>query len=265
MELVHSVPLRRQPGPCATLVAAARPALRPYVLGYAGFAAHGALPVPHRVLPLNLTTLVIDLRGGARLVTGPRVTAATDPGATWSSGVSVGLTPAGTRALLGVAMSELAGDGVPLADVLGRRDAELAERLHAARDWPSQRTVLDETLTSMLTGSGPPALVTAAWWALQRHGGPDRPGAVAARLGVSRRHLEKSLHRHVGLTPGAVARVARFQRAVGLLARRTGLAGTAAACGYADQSHFTRDVRRMAGVTPAQLFATVQYRRSPSR
>jgi AraC-like DNA-binding protein len=34
------------------------------------------------------------------------------------------------------------------------------------------------------------------------------------------------------------------------------IAGLAAAAGYADQSHLTRECRRLAGATPARLLAT---------
>jgi AraC-like DNA-binding protein len=182
----------------------------------------------------------------------------------WASGVSVGLTPAGTRALLGAAMPELVDVTAPLADVLGPGDGELADRLHAAPDWPSRFAVVDRLLMSRLTVARPPdSRVMTAWTVLQRAGRPPRVGVLADSLGVSRRALELGFRRQVGLSPGAVARVARFQRAIALLGRPTGLARVAADCGYTDQPHFTRDMRRMAGLSPTELFAFVQYRRPP--
>ena len=264
MTVVHSVPLRPRPAPCETVAALPRPNLRGYVVGYAGFRSGDGAVLRHRMLPFNLVTLVIDATGAGRVVTGPRVTPATDLPAGWATGVTVGLTPAGARALLGVPMPELVDAAVPLADVLGRHDADLAERLHAAPDWRSRFDVLDRMLAARLARPRPPdPLVTAAWTRLQRSGGRRHVGALAEQLGVSRRYLELGFRRQIGLSPGAVARVARFQRAVGLLARHTGLARTAADCGYADQAHFTRDIRRMAGVTPTELFALVQYRPLP--
>jgi AraC-like DNA-binding protein len=35
--------------------------------------------------------------------------------------------------------------------------------------------------------------------------------------------------------------------------------GAAVVCGYADQPHFNREFRAMAGITPTQLFAFLQY------
>ena len=75
--MIHSVPARPQPAPCESVVGRAHPRLRPYVLGYAGFRAGSGARVRHRVLPLNVTTLIIDFGGPPGLVTGPRETATT--------------------------------------------------------------------------------------------------------------------------------------------------------------------------------------------
>ena len=76
---------------------------------------------------------------------------------------------------------------------------------------------------------------------------------VAARLGVARRWLEAGFRRDVGMPPGTVARIARFQRGIGVLAGEMPLGRAAVECGYADQPHLTREVRAMTGCTPAEL------------
>jgi AraC-like DNA-binding protein len=78
--------------------------------------------------------------------------------------------------------------------------------------------------------------------------------AVADRVGLTRRHLERRFLETVGVSPKRLARIARFQHALRMLesndAPRHG-AQTAAACGYADQSHFIRDFRDLAGCSPS--------------
>jgi len=76
-------------------------------------------------------------------------------------------------------------------------------------------------------------------------------------VGMTRRHMERQFRQVVGMTPKRLARIARFQRAVRFLegdgdAGRQGGAVTAAACGYADQAHFIRDFRDLAGCPPTQ-------------
>ncbi len=72
--------------------------------------------------------------------------------------------------------------------------------------------------------------------------------------GLTRRHLERQFQRQVGVSPKRLARIARFQRALRVLedsshSPRPG-ALTALDCGYADQSHFVRDFRNLAGFAP---------------
>lgn len=258
--LVHSVPARGVDGGCSTGGRLGPPRLRHAVLGYAGSRAGGGA-VRHRLLPLGCATLIVDLadpgRGG--VVTGARDTATDDGLTTWGTVVSVGLTPGGVRGLLGVPMGELAGAAVRLSDVLGGRAGELAERLAAAPGWASRFVLLEEMLAGWVGTAELPSGVTRAWWRLQR---PDPPavGELAAELGTGRRRLERDFRREVGLAPGAVARVARFQRAVRRLSRGEPLAGVAASSGYAHQSHLTRETRAMAGVTPGELRAVVRHR-----
>jgi AraC-like DNA-binding protein len=252
---VHSVPVDAQPAPCETAGRRAAVPLRRYIVGYAGFRSGSGAALPHRMLPLNLTTAVVDLTGASRVVTGARATPAVLGQTVWRSGVTIGFTPPGVRALLGVPAPELAGRTVPLGDLLG---PELVERLVAAPGWAERCGVLDAYFLRRLVPAQVDPLVTHAWWQLQAGG--VRVGALAQRLAVSRRHLELGFRREIGVTPGTVGRVARFQRAIGLVARRaTALPVVAVDSGYADQPHFTREIRTMSGLTPTELFAFLQY------
>jgi AraC-like DNA-binding protein len=264
---VHSVPARVHPEPCETIASLPHPRLRPYVVGYGGFRSASGASVRHRVLPFNLATMIIDFAGPSRLVTGPRRVPAVFERTGWGHGVSIGLTPAGVSALLGVPIRDLVGRTARLADLLGRRDAELAERLGAAPDWPSRFALLDEQLTARLAIDAwpPDELAMRAWWRLQQSADRPRIGALADELGISRRGLEIRFQRQIGLSPGTVARIARFQRALYLLSRAAGLPRTAVESGYADQPHFNREIRAMTGLTPTELCAFLQYRRLAPR
>ncbi|MGX7673287.1 helix-turn-helix domain-containing protein [Plantactinospora sp. DSM 117369] len=258
---IHSIPAEPQAVACETIVRLPHPRLRHHVLGYAGFRAGARVRIPHRLLPLSYAILLVDFADPYALVTGARRTATVAGQTDWAYGVSVGMTPAGVSALLGVPMPELAEATVPLSELVGRRAAGLAERLGAAPDWPSRFALLDQVLTGWLAGAPPgPAggLVTAAWWRLSHSPERLRIGALADRLGVSRRYLELGFRRQIGLSPAAVARTARFQHAIGLLVEGADLAGTAAVTGYADQPHFTREVRALSGLTPTALCAFLQ-------
>ncbi|SPL90723.1 unnamed protein product [[Actinomadura] parvosata subsp. kistnae] len=124
MMSIHSLPARPRPEPYEVRVRAARPQLRPYVLGWAGFRTPAVAGQPTRMLPLNAATLIVDFTGAGAFVTGPRSAAALVPQALWRHGVAVGLTPAGMAALTGTPMREVAGAAaVPLEELLGARQA----------------------------------------------------------------------------------------------------------------------------------------------
>ena len=73
------------------------------------------------------------------------------------------------------------------------------------------------------------------------------------RLGTSERTLGRRFAAAVGLSPKETSRVVRFLSVARQLDRepRAGLARVAAAAGYADQAHLTRDFGELAGITPA--------------
>jgi AraC-like DNA-binding protein len=74
---------------------------------------------------------------------------------------------------------------------------------------------------------------------------------------MSERQLRRRFKAAVGLSPKALERVLRFQRFLALVHTggwsRLGLARTAAALGYADQAHLTRECVRLSGLPPAEL------------
>lgn len=157
-------------------------------------------------------------------------------------------------------MRELTGKIIPLACLLGSRADELAGRLAAASHWAARFALLDDLLTAWLRPDrqADPTAVRG-WQRLQQTGGRGTIGGLAAELGVGRRRLETGFGREIGQTPKTVARIARFQQAMGVLAAPSGTFGAAAARGYADQPHFNREMRAMAGITPTELRALVQY------
>ncbi|GLZ02157.1 helix-turn-helix transcriptional regulator [Actinoplanes sp. NBRC 103695] len=245
--LVHSLPAEPQPAPCASAdVVRAGRHLSAYVLGYATFRSGTGAAIHHRVLPVAGAALVIDLDGHGAVLTGPRARAAV-AAQRWGRGVTAGLTPAGVRAVFGMPMGELAGATVPF------EEAELVERLAAAGD--DRLAILDGWVRRKIRDArqGVDPRIVMAWARLQRPDAEPGVGVLAARLGIRRRLLEQGFRQHVGIAPGAVARIARLQRAIGMLAGRVALARVAADCGYADQPHLTRDVRAMCGCTPGEL------------
>jgi len=167
--------------------------------------------------------------------------------------IGVRLQPGSTRAMLGEAAIALADRTVPLETLWGSAARVAAVRLQA---------------------STPENAISALCAVLVEHGRaaadqPDRliprivelAGAqrtvrdIANDVGLSQRQLFRRCVDEVGYGPKHLARVLRLQRLL-TLARRmpaASLAGLAAAAGYTDQSHMSRECRALTGVTPARL------------
>jgi AraC-like DNA-binding protein len=158
--------------------------------------------------------------------------------------VSFALGAAGC--FVGVPVSALRDDLVPLADLWGVTGGCLRERLLCA---PDPLAVMEDVLVSVLTGGGPDPLVIAAAGALAR-GVPV--GEVADRVGLLPRTLRRRFTAQVGLTPKRFGRIQRLKRVVRDLDGQAGADWAAVAFrhGYADQPHLADEFRELAGVTP---------------
>lgn len=85
---------------------------------------------------------------------------------------------------------------------------------------------------------------------------PPNLSTLAGEAGVHPDHLGRAFRRQYGLTPGQWVRAVRADRAAeAVLAGERPLAAIAYEKGYADQSHFTREIKRHLGITPGQLRA----------
>jgi AraC-like DNA-binding protein len=96
------------------------------------------------------------------------------------------------------------------------------------------------------------AAMRAAVAAFRRTGGQAAIARLARASGISRRQFERRFREQVGLPPRLFARIVRFQRAFGALGHETG-ATIAARCGFSDQAHLVREIRRFSGQTPTLL------------
>ena len=78
---------------------------------------------------------------------------------------------------------------------------------------------------------------------------------------LSKKQFEREFQSHIGMNPREYTRIVRFQKALAQMQHQLhqiNLAQIAYASGYADQSHFIREFKRLCGHTPTSLlkFAT---------
>jgi AraC-like DNA-binding protein len=132
----------------------------------------------------------------------------------------------------------------------GDRCADFADDWRAVADDDPLSALLDDTgaqLTRLAAAfAGRPRHPIAAI----RH--MDSIGALARHSGLSTRQIQRIFARETGMPPRSYLRLLRFRDAVaGVQSDTCRLADTAAASGYADQAHMTREFRALGGLSPA--------------
>lgn len=257
------------------------PALGAFVRRLVGFAEHAPAPIRRLEMPASSVALIVGFEGDgwaieqggtargrhAAFAAGLHGTAAVTEQHGRVAGVQADLTPEGAHRLLAVSMAELAGTVAPLNDAAGGDPATraLAEQLGAAADWDARLDLTEAWLARRLdrTPAGGAPHVAHAVRRLRETGGTVPVGVLCEEIGWSRRHLAKRFREHTGVTPKAMGRLVRFERAVAALAGedRPDLARVALDCGYADQAHFTREFHGFAGLPPG---AYVRHRADPA-
>jgi AraC-like DNA-binding protein len=163
--------------------------------------------------------------------------------------IGVRFTALGARRWLQAPMQLFTDRFLPLADVR----PELASRLDAAAGEPQPLHAVERALRETMRAVTVPDAVRWAAEAAVRSGGRLKVEALARGAGCSRRQLERQFLDQIGLTPKAMLQTARLQRALAGLRAGTGAARVASACGFADQAHLSREIRRVAGVAPRDV------------
>jgi AraC-like DNA-binding protein len=230
-------------------------ALAPWVASY--WSITGALEGmrSERVLPDGCADVIIDLGtgrdpyavGAMRRALVITLTSRLDM-------FGVRFQPGGALPFLDNPLHELTDRLVPLDSLWGSLGTRLGDAFAGAS--PHERIPIVERilLGRLRNARADDALAVRAADLFRRSRGGASVRAVAAALGVGERRLERVFDRCVGLTPKGLARVARFAHAVRSIERRSGAWTTVALeSGYADQAHFIREFRSLAGVTPTSF------------
>jgi AraC-like DNA-binding protein len=123
-----------------------------------------------------------------------------------------------------------------------------------ADGWTERFDACDDVLTRLAVHDPVATELQVCWELLATSDGAVPITTLAAETGYSRQHLTRRFRDEFGLSPKRAGRVMRFERARRMLATPGATVGQVAArCGYADQSHLTRDVAAFAGCTPTEL------------
>jgi AraC-like DNA-binding protein len=224
-----------------------------------------------RVLPNGATALVVVLGerpvhyftsedASAPVVTPGAVLCGTRQtpliiGTAFGPTVGVHFRPGGARPFFDVPARDLTEQALSLEVLWGSQARSLREQLEEAPTQSERILILEQSLLGRLRSSAGPAAVLRT--ALQCFEDPTLPSVaeVNRRTGLSPKKLLALFDDQIGLTPKAYWRVRRFRAALSGLERGARGVTLAYELGYADQPHYLREFRAMAGSSPREYLA----------
>lgn len=158
--------------------------------------------------------------------------------------IGIRFTPLGARRWLYAPLDEYTNRFVSLDDVRSDLSRLLAT---AAGDRDRMSSIVRILRETSRSAAAPPAALRAAVSATLASGGAWKVERLVTLTGRSRRQMERQFLHGLGLGPKTFQRIVRLQRALGALRVGHPAADVAAACGFADQPHLSREIRRVAG------------------
>ncbi|MGY2002895.1 helix-turn-helix domain-containing protein [Blastococcus sp. SYSU DS1024] len=217
---------------------------------------------PQRVLqyPVALVVVAQDYARFYGVVPGLSETTLTGEG--WAVGVMC--APAAGALIAGGPMSGFTDRHVDVAEVLGDRGERLTERVRAAMG-PDPHSpdahgaavaAFGDALRPCLPVDEEGRLVNEVVAFVEGDREVVRVAHVCERFDLSERALQRLVRRRLGLSPKWLIQRRRLQEAAERLrGTPANLGEVAAALGYADQAHFTRDFARVTAMTPGRFAA----------
>lgn len=228
--------------------------LRPFVECYWTSTTTAKSPQAHRILPDGCVDFIFDpnLSEYANgVVVGTMSTAQMFEPNGRVQMVAVRFRPGGAWPFLKTPMVHLTNTHVPLEEFMPA--STWASRIHETNGEKDKIQQLESQLLSSLPSASSPNRVVREAISQMRSG--DNVEGTAARLDISRQHLNRLFRQHVGIGPKVLARISRLQQMVTSIDSLTGTEWGMLAdqLGFFDQAHMITDCRQLTGLTPVQL------------
>jgi hypothetical protein len=231
--------------------------LRPYVGCFWVVTAEEHATI--RVVPDGTTSISVHLQNGQSsgwMLRGPLLQPDDRRFVSASTLVGVRLRPGVAFMLSGIPAHATIGRHLPLGAHPQFRELVASE---ATPQTPLEYIdALQRFLIERVANASMHASVATAIQEIERERGLARISDVAARCGVSARHLNRLMRIWVGYSTKSFANVVRFQTTLMEIDHAPAQSGAllASGAGYFDQAHLTLDVARFAGATPKRLAST---------
>lgn len=255
-----------------------RPELRPYVEAFWVFASPSGFPAVDRniVVPNGCAKLVIPHEnaliaesGGASstsnehnlyLVGTHDTSALLRSSQQPTSFVTIEFTPQGAFSIFGVPMAEIVNRVWETDALLSRWSRPVRQALNAREHLEQKIAVIQEQLLRLLQlrdrGNG---IVDYCVQSLRATHGLISVQELVRRTGYSRRYIDKLFRKHVGVAPKTLAGLYRFHKFYRKWVQTTSFETIKDELYelYYDQSHFSREFRRVTGFPPTEFRASI--------
>jgi len=228
--------------------------LRPYVGCFWIITAQRGATM--RVVPDGSTAIGLRIENGRAsqwVLRGPLLEPVEQHFTLLTTMVGVRLRPGVAVLVSGTPADRTVGQRIELDSIAS--SATPATEDHALRTPAQYIDTLERFVIDRIGNARVPEVVSSALQEIEVAHGCVRISDVAARCGVSPRHLNRLMRTWLGYGPKCFARIVRFQSTLHRIERAPARSGAelASDAGYFDQAHLTQDVSRLAGATPRSL------------
>jgi AraC-like DNA-binding protein len=167
--------------------------------------------------------------------------------------VAVRFTPTGVAALFGIDVRALDSSAVALDGLFGARGRIVGEQVLECTSRRERWKVLANFLRTFMGRRVRRAATVATHVLATLDDRGVHADAIAHQVGTSWRTIERAFDVAIGLSPRQFVQIRRVSAAANhLRSGALGLADIAAACGFADQAHFTRTFQTLVGISPGR-------------
>jgi AraC-like DNA-binding protein len=173
--------------------------------------------------------------------------------------IAVTFYPAGACNFFRLPMCELTDKKISLESIYTSHFGKIYNRLEEEAPLHEKILIIEEFLKSIFcpVANYDSSLLNEAISLINQSGGQLNASALAGKLSVSQKSLERKFSCLLGKTPKQFAKIVRFQHALlnfsGLLERS--FTQLAMENGYYDQPHFINDFKTFTGFSPREYFA----------
>ena len=163
--------------------------------------------------------------------------------------------PHAAAGFLGVAMSSLTDQVVPLESVVGGFSGELESRIAEGSTF-EERVAVVEAALGYRRSNGDLSIVAGLTQVISDSGGCLSVQELVDRTGIGERRMERMFDKYVGLSPKVFSRIVRFRGVVRSIeaADSFGMLDAALSFGYYDQAHMIHEFNELAGTSPLGYF-----------